>query len=781
MPPRSGDDIAADAAAPEPALLWRTLPLLVALAAAALALWMYRPPAPVPVTAAPAVFSAERALAHVARIAAEPRPVASAHHAWTKHYIMEVLTGLGLEPRDTPRIALMGGDHRVRGARVQNIVARIPGDEEGPAVLIAAHYDSVPTSPGASDNGAAVGALLETARALVTGPRLRRDVLLLFSDAEELGMLGAHAFAAQDPLWREVGAVLNFDARGMSGPSMMYQTTPGNAWIVRRFAEVAPSPVSTSLAGVVYRYLPNGTDFTELQRPGVHGLNFAFIDDFEGYHNRLDAVDRLDRGTLQHHGDHMLSMARTLASGALSHDVLSETQGDVVYFSLLRAFMVVYPVTWELPVALAALAAVILLLVRRRHVRPHQALLGAVLFSVIVCAAAVLGHGLWWMLVRWDFVMNEVPPYHLFFHVLYLASYVVLAVSMMLGGIGLARVWPRGVGTRGLAAGALLVWAGLAVTTAVMLPGTSYVLGWPALAAVLGLWAFTGPGRSPHGKSSARSVYTPAVLVGIATVPAMLLWMPVLYGVFVALTLSRADVMLSLTVLFLGLLVPHLAWVAGARAVRCSLGAALLGLLLLAVSWLAGHHGAAYPRMDMLAYALDADRGEARWVSFGDTPSAWSRGFVDVDDARRPAAAWIPGGRSRAYLGVAPAHPLPGPAARIEQESETAGGRRLVVRVRPGRAAARLWLEVEGEGTLFAVEHRPMPGNGARRLDFWAPPAEGLVITLEARGPVRLRVTESHYGLSLPAGRERQGATMASPYWGVGLTDTTFITRRIAL
>jgi len=112
-------------------------------------------------------------------------------------------------------------------------------------VALVCHHDSVPTGPGASDDGAGVAALLEAARALKAGPALQNDVILLFTDGEEAGLDGARAFAAGCPWLKDIGLVLNFEARGVSGPVFMFETSVGNGPIIREFARAAPRPWPT--------------------------------------------------------------------------------------------------------------------------------------------------------------------------------------------------------------------------------------------------------------------------------------------------------------------------------------------------------------------------------------------------------------------------------------------------------------------------------------------------------------------------------------------------------
>ena len=99
---------------------------------------------------------------------------------------------------------------------VRNIVARWRGS--GPAgkkaLLLSAHYDSVARGPGAGDDASGVAAILESLRALKAGPAPERDVIILINDGEEVGLFGADVFADEHPWAKDVGVVLNFDARG---------------------------------------------------------------------------------------------------------------------------------------------------------------------------------------------------------------------------------------------------------------------------------------------------------------------------------------------------------------------------------------------------------------------------------------------------------------------------------------------------------------------------------------------------------------------------------------
>ena len=191
------------------------------------------PPAALPDSAPLSDFSALRARRHVEQISRAARPIGSAANQSAREYILRELKSLGI-PASVEQMTAFRQDSAIgySGARVKNIVARISGYGNSKAVLLSCHYDSVVEGPGASDDGAAVGALLETARALRQTVPLRNDVIFLFTDGEEPVMMGADACVTQSKWIQDVGLVMNFEARGTCGPSLMFENVPAR-WRAR--------------------------------------------------------------------------------------------------------------------------------------------------------------------------------------------------------------------------------------------------------------------------------------------------------------------------------------------------------------------------------------------------------------------------------------------------------------------------------------------------------------------------------------------------------------------
>src|SRR5204863_3740565 len=138
--------------------------------------------------------------------------------------------------------------------------------------------------------------------------------------------------------------------RGTSGRSFMFETGPGNLDAARALRS-AGDATAGSVYATIYRTLPNDTDLSELAVLDLPALNFAFADGVERYHTSHDDVAHLNRGSLQHNGSQMLSLAQTFASGTLPRPVT----GDAVFFDLPIVGLVVYPEGLSLPLAIRAL------------------------------------------------------------------------------------------------------------------------------------------------------------------------------------------------------------------------------------------------------------------------------------------------------------------------------------------------------------------------------------------------------------------------------------------
>lgn len=246
-----------------------------------------RLPGPLSLAAPPTKFSAARVMPAVERLAVEPHPLGSSSSDRVRDEVVRRLAAEGLDTHVQASGGLTASRGEVRGARVDNVVSILHGHAPTGTVVLSAHYDSVATGPGAADDMSSVAALLETVRALQAGPPLRNDVVVLVTDGEEAGLLGADAWV-RDHLPRDrLCLTLNWEARGVSGPPLLFETSPGNAPLVRTFARTAPHRFGDSSLVEFYRILPNITDLSEVLVARRPGMNTAFIKQPYEYHSKL--------------------------------------------------------------------------------------------------------------------------------------------------------------------------------------------------------------------------------------------------------------------------------------------------------------------------------------------------------------------------------------------------------------------------------------------------------------------------------------------------------------
>lgn len=349
-------------------LLVAALGLALAVAVAA-----SHSPDPAPASAPEAAFSAERAMADIEAIAQRPHPTGSQENARVRAYLLNRMAELGLEPaaqtgalaeRSVQRLARWGDD-QAESREIVNLVGVLPGrDRDGPAVMLAAHHDTVWDSPGAADDSAGVAAILEAVRAIRARGPAERDLIVLFTDAEELGLDGMRLFLDEHPLAARVGMVVNLEARGGGGRASMFETGPGNAQTVRAFTRAmdrVPSGAnSNSLAVLVYENMPNGTDYTLARERGIAGVNLAFIGRAHQYHDPASTPAALDRGSVQHIGETALEAADHF----IRADALPMATHDVVYSDFLGLVFIQHA-PWIGWLVLAVAAGLLVVAVQR--------------------------------------------------------------------------------------------------------------------------------------------------------------------------------------------------------------------------------------------------------------------------------------------------------------------------------------------------------------------------------------------------------------------------------
>lgn len=519
--------------------------LLVHIAIFYAVIALHQPPRAVATDAPLTEFSSGRAMQHLRMIAQTPHPVGSPAHDSVHNYIVSTLSELKLTPE------VQSVDLRPSGSdavTIRNILARLGGeDPDGRVVMLMAHYDSVPQSYGASDDGAGVVVLLETLRALISGSPLKKDIIALFTDGEELGQLGATAFIQQRQNVNSVGPILNFEARGSRGPAFMFETSARNGILIREFARAAPSPFSSSVGQIMYEASPNNTDLTVFKRVGYSGLNFAFIDAAYNYHTTDDSLETIDERSVQHHGSYALALARHFGNLKLE----SFQAEDVVYFDLLGKAVIFYSKTMAQGLTICNMilfAGIAIYAFKRRRLTPGGVALGALAFVMGFIATAIivtlaqevlnLKHG------SRGVILNDY---------LYFICFIALTVSVV---SSLYLYFKKWASSEDLSFGTLLIQLIVLGIVTAYLPGASYALAWPSLFVLLWV-AFR---ISPVGRNANEVVQFVSLWVYALPTVTLLLWTTL--GIFQGVSLNYPVTLVMVVTLFLGFLLPVLNFLA---------------------------------------------------------------------------------------------------------------------------------------------------------------------------------------------------------------------------
>ena len=186
-------------------------------------------------------------------------------------------------------------------------------------ILLVAHYDSryrqvvgkdTVYSYGAADDGYGLGVILELAgQALKYRDEWKQGVKVLFTDAEEHELdCMRSAWENDRDIFDNVNLVVNVEARGVRGPALLFETSPGNGKVMDLYSS-ASRPSGLSLTSFVYRFLPNDTDFSVV-KDSLPGMNFAVIDNLKFYHTDLDNYSNISLKSIQHYGDQLEPVLR---------------------------------------------------------------------------------------------------------------------------------------------------------------------------------------------------------------------------------------------------------------------------------------------------------------------------------------------------------------------------------------------------------------------------------------------------------------------------------------
>ena len=289
-------------------------------------------------------------------------------------------------------------------------------------ILLVAHYDSrfrqivgkdTVFSYGAADDGYGLGVIME----LVSGALKYRDewnqgVKVLFTDAEEHNLDGMRAaYKYNKEIFENVNFAVNIEARGVKGPALLFETSGGNEKLMELYSH-AQRPQGLSLTTVVYKLLPNNTDFTII-KDTIPGLNFSVIDDLHHYHTDKDNYSNISLKSIQHYGDQLQPVVyEYLTNGKYAASDALAGESDMIFFSFPVFGMLTFSKTGYIIANLLVYALFLFVLfvyVKYKIIRPGAILKAIKHVLVFALAAVACGFAFSYILaLYWDFKFSIV-------------------------------------------------------------------------------------------------------------------------------------------------------------------------------------------------------------------------------------------------------------------------------------------------------------------------------------------------------------------------------------
>ncbi|MEN9907661.1 MAG: hypothetical protein RLZZ540_802 [Bacteroidota bacterium] len=692
-------------------------------------------------------FSTKRALTHIKSISQQPHFVGSENHNQVANYLQHQLTKLGLKTSFQEGYTLTDWGNLTKS---KNIIARIKGNQSGKALVLLSHYDSAPhsASHGAGDDASGIATILESVRAfLYNKTPHQNDIIILFTDAEELGLNGAALFVTQHQWAKEVGLVLNFEARGTSGPSyMLMETNNGNAGMVKNFASANPTfPVSNSLMYSIYKMLPNDTDLTVFREQGdIQGFNFAFIDEHYNYHTAQDDYNHLDPKSVAHQGSYLMPLLNYFSNADLN---TTKSIEDYVYFSIPFSFFS-YPFSWVVPMEIIAFALFLFFIflgIAKRILTPQKMLQGFIpLIGSLFSAALITFFG-------WKLLLQIYPQYNDLLNGFtynghsYIAAFVLLSIAICFAFYHFFT--PNKISANHFVA-PLLIWLLINAGIAFGLQGAGFLI----IPVYFGIFMF--------GFYILTQKYSPLLNL-IFGIPALLIIAPFIQMFPIGLGLKLLFGSAILTTLCFGLLLPTF----GNYVQK---GTWSLLFLLASIGFFAKAHSESdyekgKAKSNSLVYLYDADTNSAQWLTYDKNLDSWTKSYLGENPKTPRGLDAIPlfskYDSQFTFAAKAPIKNIPQPTIDFLTDSISDNLHYLKIRISPNRKVNRYDIFANEKMDIYniktnGVSHLEQNGKiykreGKKLLSYYVVDNEPLILefNINAATVFDMKLLESSFDL----------------------------------
>lgn len=496
-------------------------------------------------------FSTEIAKEHIKEISKEVHSIQEPEALGrVREYILNELKELGLEPE----VFTYEGVESSKGGiyDINNIYAKIDGKngEDGSYIMLASHYDSSPKkrsgedgeSKGAADAGYGVSTILEIVRIIKeSGQELENGIKILITDGEEMGLMGAKEEMNNNfDLYENVNFVVNLEARGIKGPALMFETSNNNKKVIDLYKK-ANLPVSYSLAADVYNKMPNGSDFTEFKNAGLPGINFAVLNDLDYYHTKNDNYDNISDTSIQHYGEQVLPIVQEYVYNAKygQADYFQSNQNSV-FFTLLPNVFINYTSLIATILAVISLIALVVIM-RNLKVNAKMVVKWIAVWTGLALASTAIG-------IAISYIISMVSGIE--FKITYMpritGSDFIVLMAVILTSVLVVLLSKKLAKNRedleSMLFGGLWFNEFLLVIFMIALPGGSYLFLWPVIMTLISI-ILTKKFKNQN-------------MLLIATMFTIVMYVPVIYNIYIALTIGALGVVMLLTLMSLSTIVP---------------------------------------------------------------------------------------------------------------------------------------------------------------------------------------------------------------------------------
>lgn len=684
-------------------------------------------------------FSTERALTHVRELSKEPHYVGSENHEQAIKYLVAELQKLNLQV--TIQEGYTSGDWG-NLSKAKNIIAKIKGTGNGKSLVLMSHYDSSPhSSYGASDAGSGVATILEGIRAyLAEGKKPLNDIIILFTDGEELGLNGAQLFVNKNTLAENVGLVLNFEARGSGGPSYMLMETNGsNAKLIEHFKKAHPEyPVATSLAYSIYKKLPNDTDLTVFREDrNIDGYNFAFIGDHYDYHTANDSYSRLDRNTLEHQGSYLMPLLRYFSQTSIDN---LKSEEDLVYFNFPWVGVISYSFNLIIPMLIGSILIFLFLIawgIKKQRLNAKEIGKGSIAFIMALVLSGIIGFYGWNILKALYPQYQDILQGFTYNGYTYIAFFALLSIAICFFAYSLFK----DTKPVNLIIAPLLLWLMACLYVSVNLKGAGFFIV-PVIFGLLSLFVLIKQER-PN-----------AFLLVLLCLPTIFILAPFAQMFPVALGLKMIVSATILTTLIFGLLIS----VTGFYGKRKTLG--ILSLILAIIYFGKAHFNSRFdenqPRPTSLVYVLDTDLQEAGWGTYNHVLDEWTSKYITKEEASGIKIDTFPSKYANGftYTSKAKVRNIPVPDIAIKKDTVMGSERHLTICITPHRNINRMDLFSKSRITALTangsnLSQTYLKSRGTRLLTHYVSEnaSTELDITINTNENLELTVYESSFDL----------------------------------